>query len=378
MSADLHILHVFPTFKVGGAQVRLAELAKGFGNRFSHTIIAMDGGDTAAQFLPPDVDIKLGDFQAARGSLRQRLSAYRRDIAAQAPDLLVTYNWGSIEWALANLTMGVPHVHIEDGFGPEEAQRQFRRRVWTRRLALCRSQVVVPSITLQNLALHNWRLNAKRVHYIPNGIAPCDDFSTRIGDLGLDLPQDLPRIAWAGAVRREKNILRLLRAFAPLKNEAVLLVIGDGPDLAAARQESESLSLGPAVHFLGRRPDVRDILMQCDLMALSSDTEQMPLVVLEAMDAGLPIASTDVGDVRHMVSQENRAYVVNGSDAALGGALRALVMDPAARKAVGMANRQRLRQDYQARTMVAAYEALFLVKPRVPEPRAERAILNDF
>jgi glycosyltransferase involved in cell wall biosynthesis len=359
MTADLHILHIFPTFKVGGAQVRLAELAKGFGNRFSHTIIAMDGGDTAAQFLPPDVDIKLGDFQAARGSLRQRLSYYRREITARAPDLLVTYNWGSIEWALANLTMGVPHIHIEDGFGPEEAQRQFRRRVWTRRLALCRSQVVVPSITLQNLALQNWRLNSKRVHYIPNGIAPCENFSTRIGDLGLDLPQELPRIAWAGAVRREKNILRLLRAFAPLKTEAVLLVIGDGPDLAAARQESESLSLGPAVHFLGRRPDVRDILMQCDLMALSSDTEQMPLVVLEAMDAGLPIASTDVGDVRHMVSEENRPYVVNGSDSALGRALRALVVDPAARKVAGMANRQRLRQDYQARTMVAAYEALF-------------------
>jgi len=125
------------------------------------------------------------------------------------------------------------------------------------------------------------------------------------------------------------------------------------------QRESETLALGPAIRFLGRRQDVRDIFMQCDLMALSSDTEQMPLAVLEAMDAGLPIASTDVGDVRHMVSQENRPYIVNGSDRELGAALGALVMDPAARKGIGTANRRRLRRDFQAKSMIAAYEALF-------------------
>ncbi len=353
------ILHVFPTFKIGGAQVRFAELAKGFGDRFSHTVIAMDGQYAAAQFLPPNARITLGGIPIAGGSLMERMSRYRRDIAAHAPDLLVTYNWGSIEWALANLTMGTPHIHIEDGFGPEEAQRQFLRRVWTRRLALRRSQVIVPSLTLRNLALQVWRLDSTRVHYIPNGIAPCDEFSTNIGELGLSLPPDRPRIAWAGAVRREKNLIRLLRAFAPLKNEAVLLVIGDGPELDSALRESESLSLGPAIRFLGRRQDVRDIFMQCDLVALSSDTEQMPLAVLEAMDAGLPVASTDVGDVRHMVSRENQPYIVNGSNRELGAALRALVTDPATRKGVGAANRQRLRQDYQAKDMIAAYEALF-------------------
>jgi glycosyltransferase involved in cell wall biosynthesis len=85
----------------------------------------------------------------------------------------------------------------------------------------------------------------------------------------------------------------------------------------------------------------------------------MPLVVLEAMDAGLPIASTEVGDVRHMVSEENRPYVVSGSDQALGAVLQALVKDPAARKRIGAANQRRLRRDYQAQTMIAAYEALF-------------------
>jgi glycosyltransferase involved in cell wall biosynthesis len=288
-----------------------------------------------------------------------RLPRYRKTLKERAPDLLVTYNWGAIEWALANNALGIPHIHIEDGFGPEESKRQFPRRVWTRRLALRRSLLVVPSRTLEDMALQVWHLNAARVRYIPNGIEPRDHVRTRLSELDLSLPPGRPLIAWAGALRREKNLPRLLRAFAPLKREASLLVIGEGPEMAAARAEAESLSIAQSVRFLGRREDVRDILMQCDILALSSDTEQMPLVVMEAMDAGLPVASTAVGDVKYMVCEENQPYIVQGSAPELGAAMRALVGDGTRRRAIGVANQRRLRQDYAAQDMIAAYGALF-------------------
>lgn len=355
-----HVLHIFSTFKVGGPQVRFAALAQGLGRDFTHRVIATDGEYAAAKFLPPHIEIALGGKPDRSGALPSRLVRYKREIGARSPDLLITYNWGAIEWAMAGRLAGVPHIHIEDGFGPEEAQRQLPRRVWTRRLTLRASQIVVPSLTLQALARDVWRLPQQRLHCIPNGIAPLDRYSTRIEELGLNLPPGLPRIAWAGAVRREKNLIRLLRAFAPLKSDAVLLVIGDGPELDAVLREAEALSLGPSIRFLGRREDVRDILMQCDLMALSSDTEQMPLAVLEAMDAGLPIASTDVGDVRQMVSGANQPYVVNLSDRELSAAMRALVIGAAARRTVGVANKARLRQHYLADGMIAAYRKLML------------------
>lgn len=355
-----HVLHIFSTFKVGGPQVRFAALAEGLGRDFTHRVIATDGEYAAAKFLAPGIEIALGGMPDRSGALPSRLTRYKKEIGARAPDLLITYNWGAIEWAMAGRLAGVPHIHIEDGFGPEEAQRQLPRRVWTRRLTLRASQIVVPSLTLQALARDVWRLPQQRLHCIPNGLAPLDRYSTRIEELGLNLPPGLPRIAWAGAVRREKNLIRLLRAFAPLKSDAVLLVIGDGPELDAVLREAEALSLGPSIRFLGRREDVRDILMQCDLMALSSDTEQMPLAVLEAMDAGLPIAATDVGDVRQMVSGANQPYVVNQSDRELGAAMRALVIGAAARKTVGAANKTRLRQHYLADGMIAAYRKLML------------------
>ncbi len=360
MKRPLRILHVFSTFKVGGPQVRFAELAKGFGGLFSHTVIAMDGNYDAAGHLPPGANVVLGGPVNAGGSLLERLWRYRRDIAARAPDLLITYNWGAIEWVMANATLGTPHIHVEDGFGPEEADRQIPRRVWTRRLALRRSQVIVPSLVLKDMALKVWKLAPGRVHYIPNGIEPCDRYSTDIDELGLDLPRGLPRIAWAGALRREKNLVRLLRAFAPLKNKAVLLIIGDGPEHGAVLREAERLALSSGIRLLGRREDVRDILMQCDILAISSDTEQMPLAVLEGMDAGLAVVATRVGDVEQMVAEENRPYVVNGSDSELGAAMRALVADAARRKEIGAKNRQRMRQAYSARDMIASYQTLFL------------------
>src|SRR5260370_1126532 len=86
------------------------------------------------------------------------------------PDALITSNWGSIEWAMANIWPLVRHLHVEDGFGPEERDAQIRRRVWARRILLRRSMVVVPSRVLWGIATGIWRLDPRRLRYIANGI----------------------------------------------------------------------------------------------------------------------------------------------------------------------------------------------------------------
>ncbi len=95
-----------------------------------------------------------------------------------------------------------------------------------------------------------------------------------------------------------------------------------------------------------------------DIFALSSDTEQMPLSVLEAMASGLAVAATDVGDVGAMLSRENAAFVVPPEDAALATALRVLLTEPGRAREIGAANQAKAARDYDQRTMFAAYEAL--------------------
>jgi glycosyltransferase involved in cell wall biosynthesis len=353
----LRLLHVLPNFNIGGAQVRFASLAAGFGPRVSHSILALGGNYEAAEIVPQGAAVRYLS-PPSWAPLPGRLFAYGRILAELRPDVLLTYNWGAIEFALVNSFVGRPHLHLEDGFGPEEATRQLRRRVWGRRLALRRSHVLAPSETLRDIALGIWRVSPKRLHYVPNGVPPLRCPSTPLETLGLDLPSHRVSVAWSGALRPEKNPVRLLHAFAPLRDRATLLIIGDGPERARVVAAARVLELGDSVRLLGARRDARDIMMQCDLLAVSSDTEQMPLVVLEAMDAALPVASFDVGDVRRMLSPANRPFVVPHSTLALTAAIARLVDDPQLRRTVGAANRARAAEVYDAESMTRAHRRL--------------------
>lgn len=353
-----HLLHVFPGFDLGGAQVRFCALVEALGGAYRHSVISLSDTYAARALLGPDAPVTFLDPPVARANPLQRLSAIRAELDRLHPDVLLTYNWGAMEFALANFGQR-PHVHHEDGFGPDEAVRQLRRRVWTRRLALARSHVVVPSQTLLELATGHWRLSSARVRYIPNGVMPRPDVPPSHEQLRLDVPRGRVRIIWVGALRPEKNVIRLLHAFAPLRDRATLIVVGDGPERPAVVAAAAKLGLGDSLQLLGVRADSRELLAMCDILALSSETEQMPLVVLEAMEAGLPVASVDVGDVRRMLACENHAYVTPLDPEPLGQALAQLAADPAIRAQVGAANRARARSLYTLPTMVRSYADLF-------------------
>lgn len=355
-AGPLRLLHVFPNFTVGGAQVRLATLAAGFGPEVSHTILAISGAYGAAAIMPRDIPVDYLTPPEAR-SLPGRLRTYHDILTKVRPDVLLTYNWGAMEFAFANRLARRPHLHLEDGFGPEEAVTQFRRRVWARRLALRRSHVLVPSETLRRLALASWRIPPDRLHHVPNGL-PHAGGSKTAEPLGLALDDERTRIIWSGALRPEKNPIRLLEAFAPLRDRAILVIIGEGPEQDRVGAAVGGLGLSSSVRLLGPRRDVRALLSQGDVLALSSDTEQMPLVVLEAMAAGLPVAAFDVGDVAQMVAPENRPFVVPADTAALTRALTRLVDDPPLRRKVGAANRARALAVYDPGPMVQAHRRL--------------------
>ena len=83
----------------------------------------------------------------------------------------MTYNWGSMEWAIANRVLPRAALHFEAGFGKEEADTQLRRRVLCRRWALARcTRIVVPSHRLEKLPTTAGELPAELVSYLPNGV----------------------------------------------------------------------------------------------------------------------------------------------------------------------------------------------------------------
>ena len=348
------LLHVFSTFAVGGPQMRFVALAAAFGPRYRHILMAMDNEHACAARLAPGLDVRCEHIAVAKGATFGNVRRFRRRMRAIAPNVLVTYNWGAIEWAMANVPRRVPHIHVEDGFGPEERARQLPRRVLTRRLVLARSTVVVPSRTLWRIATEVWRLDPHRVRYVPNGIDLARFAGSR--ETGGE-----PVIGTVAALRPEKNLARLLRAFRLVADVVPvrLVIAGGGLERAGLERLACDLGLGDRVRFTGYLDDPAALYRSLDIFALSSDTEQMPLSVIEAMASGLPVAATAVGDVAAMLAAENQALVTPLEDAALAGAIAALARDAALRASVGAANRAKAEAEFGQVAMVAAWGALF-------------------
>jgi glycosyltransferase involved in cell wall biosynthesis len=353
----LLLLHVFATFAVGGPQMRFAALANRFGPRYRHIVVAMDGDYACAKRLAPTLDVRCEPVEAAKGATIGNVRRFRRLLRNFRPDVLITYNWGSVEWAMANTPRLSRHIHIEDGFGPEERSSQIRRRVLTRRLVLSRSTVVVPSRTLWRIATEVWRLHPRRVHYVPNGV----DLARFAGDGTRPISGECPVIGTVAALRREKNLPRLMRAFRSATDTipARLVIAGDGPERPALESLAVELGIASRVNFPGQIDDPAPVYRGFDVFALSSDTEQMPMSVIEAMAAGLPIAATDVGDVATMVAMENRHFVTRLEEGALAEAIGGLARDQALRTRLGAANQAKAAADFGEAAMVAAYAALF-------------------
>jgi glycosyltransferase involved in cell wall biosynthesis len=356
-----HMLSVFSTFAVGGPQVRFCNLVAALGDEFSHSIFAMDGAYECAERLPASARVAFPHFDLRKGATISNVLRLSRAMSRARPDILLTHNWGTIEWAMANVVAGIRHVHIEDGFGPEEREGQLRRRVLMRRLFLRRTTVVVPSRTLWTIAREIWKLPERRLRYIANGIA-LEAYEPRQGSV----IRDGLTIGTVAALRPEKNIARLLRAFARLPASPLtkLVVAGDGPERASLEALATTLALTTRVTFVGHTTDVASMLAQCDIFALSSDTEQMPLSVLEAMASGLPVASTDVGDVRQMLATENSPFVVALDETALAQSLMSLLNDGGLRARIGRSNRERAEDAFGQVGMFEAYRAVLTGQAR--------------
>ena len=355
------VMHVFPTFAVGGAQVRFAALANHFGAEFRHIVVALDGETGCRERLDPGLDITFPSVSAPKNAMLANAWRFRSLLRRWRPDVLVTGNWGAIEFAIANLPSFTRHLHVVDGFGPEEREIQIGRRVLIRRLVLGHGKVIVPSRNLERIATQIWKLPSRVVRYVPNGID-----LTRFAAASGAVERGTPVIGTIAALRAEKNLSRLLRAFASVVRDrsavmepARLVIVGDGEERPRLTALAGELGVADLVTFTGHREDTPTLYAGFDLFALTSDTEQMPLSVMEAMASGLPVVSTDVGDVRTMLAPENLPYVGARDDTVVSGLLKTLLANPRERARIGAANRAKAERDFDQAVMFDAWRGLW-------------------
>jgi L-malate glycosyltransferase len=363
------LLHIFPGFALGGSQARLITLANAWGQAFEHALHASDGCYDAIKLFAADVHVQpIEDFPSLKqGSAIKRLWRIKQALIRLKPDLLLTYNWGTIEVAMANrLFTHLPHIHHEDGFGPDEAVVQNPKRVWLRRLALPGAHALaVPSRTLANIALKTWHFPSNFVHFIPNGVDVAA-YEQRIDALhalaGLEKRPGELLVGCVGGLRPEKNPTRLVRVFAQAAPniDARLVLIGAGPEQQGVVAQAQRLGIEKRIVLTGFQPNPARYLALLDIYAIPSDTEQFPISLVEAMAAHLPVVATHVGDIPEILSQENQPFTAAPQDeTVLAQHLQRLLQDQALRTHLGEANHKRVQQAYPLTRTLSAYHQLY-------------------
>jgi L-malate glycosyltransferase len=209
------------------------------------------------------------------------------------------------------------------------------------------------------------RIEPSAIRLIRNGVARRTPSGDRVADLGrrLSVPDDAALLGVVASLTPKKGHEHLLRAMALLLDRGVpcaLVLAGDGPERPRLESLTNTLRLSPAVHFLGATRHVEDVLALIDVFVLPSLVEGLPLALLEAMQAGIPVVATSVGGVPEVVTAGvNGVLVPAGSAEALADAIGPLIGSAALRKEYGDRARATVEQRFTEQHYVDALAALY-------------------
>lgn len=246
-------------------------------------------------------------------------------------------------------------VSTVHGFTGGDWKNRLYERVQVRALRRF-DAVVVVSEALRD-RLRRGGVAAERLQLIPNawiGSAPMTRMEARFR---LGLPQADVVVGWVGRLSVEKGPDIAVRALAELPREVSLSFVGEGPERRAAERLAQDLGVGDRIRWHGPMPEAAALLSAFDAVLLSSRTEGTPMVLLEAMAAGVPVAATAVGGIPAALLPGAGRLAEPGSSSALAEAVAA-VLAPGTCQAAGGAEVERALGQGRARWL-ERYESVY-------------------
>lgn len=304
MSAAVDVLQIITSTDRRGAQLFAVSLEPELIERGLRVrTVALEPGAN------PDLDVPtLGQKSLGVGTL----AALRR--AADTVPVVVAHGSRTLP-ATYLATLGTGQRFVYRNIGDPDYWASTRARRWrTGHFLRAAAGVIALTDGIKDRLAERYGVSPERMTTIPQAVSP-DDFPRRSEAdkvrcrtaLGIDVEARLA--VCIGALSPEKDVVSAVRALASLPGRWHLVVAGDGPE--RERVEQEAASIGPGrVRLLGQVSDTVQLMAAADVLLLSSRTEGMPGVVIEAAMVGVPSVVTDVGFVREIVEDSVTGFVV--------------------------------------------------------------------
>ena len=369
---------------MGGPALHVAYLTAGLRERgYDTTLVAgsLARGEDSMAFVASGLDVdvvRIDQLGREISPLRDLVATLRlaRLIRRERPDILHTHTAkagtvGRVAALLAGrrappIVVHTFHGHVLRGyFGPLRS-RLFR--LLERWLAARTTALIAVSPQVRDDLVSLGVAKPERFAVIRLGI----ELDQRVagGQNGrlesrryLGIPTDRFAVGWIGRMTAVKRTDDVLVAFKRLRDEgvdAVLCMVGDGPDREQLERRAHELGVVRDTLFLGYQEDVAPFYAAFDALVLPSSNEGTPVSAIEALAAGRPVVATRVGGVPDVVQEGEDGFLVEpGATDELADRLAQLARDPALRERMGRAGRERVLPRYAVARLVDDVDRLY-------------------
>jgi glycosyltransferase involved in cell wall biosynthesis len=361
------VCQVLHSLRVGGAEVLAARLARRLRGSYRFLFVCLDEVGTLGEELREEgFGVTLLGRRAGldwRAALRLARLLHRECVSVVHAHQYTPFFYAAVaRW----LGWRVPVLFTEHGRHFPDYPR--RKRILANRLLLGRrDRVVGVGEAVRRALVANEGISHGRVGVIYNGIDP-GAFSVARSDrldvrAGLGLRADdfvLVQVARLDYLKDHATAVRALQHVVAERPQARLLLIGDGPERAKIEEEVCHRGLSAHARFLGQRGDVERLLAAADVFLLSSISEGIPVTLIEAMTAGLPVVSTAVGGVAEVVLDGQTGLLApSADDSGLAQHVLRLAASPDLRRRMGEQGRRRAAALFSERRMHDCYDRLY-------------------
>jgi len=380
----VRVLRLIARLNMGGPALHVTYLTRGLASRgYQTTLVAgsLARGESSMSFVADELGVKIVPIRQLHrevSPLYDALAVLRlvRLIREFRPQILHTHTAkagavGRIAAVLAGparppILVHTFHGHVLRGYFSPASAAVFR--ALERTLARVTTRLVAVSPEVRDDLVGLGIAPAERFSVIRLGL----DLESRVANAGEEsgelrrlfgIPPGAFVVGWVGRMTAIKRVPDVLAAFARLRDRGIdarLCLVGDGPDRELVERRAREVGVTRHTLFLGYQREIGPYYSLFDVLLLTSGNEGTPAVAIEALAAGTPVVTTDVGGVSDVVADGlDGILVADGDIEAVAAALERLARDPELARRMGAAGARRVADRYRVERLVDDVDALY-------------------